>query len=165
MNGKHIVSSLTLTGLALLVLVVGGFAEDGNGDGPRLKISFAERFRIETWDNAVNLDDGSSEAFTYTRTKTSLGLTWRAAEGWEISGKLTNEFRVYLSPKDRAFNGHEVFFDNLTVKWRLPVGAPLTLTAGRQDIFLGEGFVLADAIFHRWHRGENHFDWTVGAMG
>ncbi len=145
MSQDHRIASSAVAGLALLVLVSVGFAGRGDEDGPRLKISFAERFRIETWDNAINLDDGSEEAFTYTRTKTSLGLAWRAAEGLEFSGKLTNEFRVYLSPKDRAFNGHEVFFDNLIIKWRLPVETPLTLTAGRQDIFLGEGFVLADA--------------------
>ena len=60
-------------------------------------------------------------------------------------GKVTNEFRVYLSPKNRPFNRHEVFIDNLFVKWTIPGRLPLTITAGRQDIFLGEGFVIADS--------------------
>lgn len=110
----------------------------------RLKLIFAERFRSETWDNAINLSDVSPENYAYTRNKTTLGLQWFAAKGLEVTAKLTNEFRVYFAPKDRPFNWNEVFFDNLYIKWKLPQGLPFTLTAGRQDIFLGEGFVIAD---------------------
>ncbi len=111
---------------------------------PRLKLIFVERFRFETWDNAVNLDDSASDGFAYTRNRTTLGLSWKAAKNVEVLGKVTNEFRVYLAPKDRAFNGHEIFFDNLTLKWTIPGRVPFTITAGRQDINLGEGFVIAD---------------------
>jgi len=111
---------------------------------PRLKLIFVERFRFEAWDNAVNLDDTAQDNFTYTRNRTTLGLRWQAAKNLEILGKVTNEFRVYLAPKDRAFNWHELFFDNLYVKWTIPGRLPFTITAGRQDINLGEGFVIAD---------------------
>ena len=111
---------------------------------PRLKLIFVERFRFEAWDNAVNLDDAANDNFAYTRNRTTVGLRWQAAKNLEILGKVTNEFRVYLAPKDRAFNGHELFFDNLTVKWTIPSRLPFTVTAGRQDINLGEGFVIAD---------------------
>lgn len=111
---------------------------------PRLKLIFVERFRFEAWDNAVNLDDAAGDNFGYTRNRTTLGLRWLAAKNIEILGKVTNEFRVYLAPKDRAFNGHEIFFDNLYVKWTVPGRLPFTITAGRQDINLGEGFVIAD---------------------
>ncbi|OGD23743.1 MAG: hypothetical protein A2Y70_00765 [Candidatus Aminicenantes bacterium RBG_13_64_14] len=111
---------------------------------PRLKLIFVERFRFEAWDNAVNLDDAANDNFAYTRNRTTLGLRWQAAKNLEILGKITNEFRVYLAPKDRAFNGHELFFDNLYVRWTIPGRLPFTITAGRQDINLGEGFVIAD---------------------
>ena len=111
---------------------------------PRLKLIFVERFRFEAWDNAVNLDDASDDTFAYTRNRTTLGLRWLAAKNVEILGKVSNEFRVYLAPKDRAFNWHEIFFDNLHVKWTIPGRLPFTITAGRQDIDLGEGFVVAD---------------------
>jgi hypothetical protein len=132
-----------LTVLAVLAFFQAlGFAEE---KAPaRFTLIFAERFRFEAWDNVINLDDASAESFAYTRNKTTLGLRWLAAKNLEITGKVTNEFRVYLAPKDRAFNWHEVFFDNLSVKWRIPVRIPLTVMAGRQDIFLGEGFVIAD---------------------
>jgi hypothetical protein len=111
---------------------------------PRWQLIFAERFRFETWDNAVNLDDTVPDGFAYTRNRTTLGLRWLAAENVEVLGKVTNELRVYLAPKDRPFNVHELFVDNLAVKWAVPGRVPLTITAGRQDIFLGEGFVIAD---------------------
>jgi hypothetical protein len=111
---------------------------------PRLKLIFVERFRFEAWDNAVNLDDAANDAFAYTRNRTTLGLSWNAAKNLEVLGKVTNEFRVYLAPKDRAFTWHELFVDNLYVKWTIPGRVPFTVTAGRQDLNFGEGFVIAD---------------------
>jgi hypothetical protein len=143
MTAKNKGLLLIMAGLAFLAsagTVTG--AEDK--PAPRLKLIFAERFRFEGWDNAINLDDTSPENFAYTRNKTTLGLQWLPAKGLEITGKLTNEFRVHFAPKDRPFGWHEGFFDNLYIKWKLPQGLPFTLTAGRQDIFLGEGFVIAD---------------------
>jgi hypothetical protein len=134
--------ALLLGVLAAGLAVVPASAEDK--PAPRLKLIFVERFRFEAWDNAVNLDDAANDNFAYTRNRTTLGLNWRAAKNLEILGKVTNEFRVYLAPKDRAFNGHELFFDNLYVKWTVPGRLPFTITAGRQDINLGEGFVIAD---------------------
>lgn len=111
---------------------------------PRLKLIFVERFRFEAWDNAVSLDDAAADGFAYTRNRTTLGLDWKPLTNLEVLGKVTNEFRVYLAPKDRAFGWHELFLDNLFVKWTLPGRVPFTVTAGRQDINLGEGFVIAD---------------------
>ena len=110
----------------------------------RLKLIFVERFRFETWDNAVNLDDASADGFSYTRNRTTLGLAWKAAKNVDVLGKVTNEFRVYLAPKDRAFNIHELIVDNLCLKWTIPGRVPFTVTAGRQDLNFGEGFVIAD---------------------
>jgi hypothetical protein len=115
------------------------------GTAPRLKLIFVERFRFEAWDNAVNLDDSAGDANAYTRNRTTLGLIWHPAKNLEVLGKVTNEFRVYLAPKDRPFDWNEVFVDNLYVKWTLPGRVPVTVTAGRQDMNFGEGFVIADS--------------------
>lgn len=114
------------------------------GPAPRWQLIFVERFRFEAWDNAVSLDDTAGDATAYTRNRTTLGLRWTAAENLEVLGKVTNEFRVYLAPKDRAFNIHELFADNLYVKWTVSGRLPFTITAGRQDMTFGEGFVIAD---------------------
>jgi hypothetical protein len=131
-------------GILIAAAVASPFVRAEDRPAPRLRLIFVERFRFEAWDNAVNLDDAAADGFAYTRNRTTLGLSWKAAKNVEVLGKVTNEFRVYLAPKDRAFNGHEVFVDNLHVKWTIPGRLPVTVTAGRQDINLGEGFVIAD---------------------
>ncbi len=134
----------TIIWAALAAAVLAPFAWAEDSPAPRLKLIFVERFRFEAWDNAVNLDDTANDGFAYTRNRTTLGLSWKAAKNLEVLGKATNEFRVYIAPKDRAFNGHEVFVDNLYVKWTIPGRRSFTITAGRQDLNFGEGFVIAD---------------------
>lgn len=134
--------------IAALLIFTAGLAiapiEAQDKPGPRLKLIFVERFRFEAWDNAVSLDDTADDATAYTRNRTTLGLSWKPLKNLEVLGKLSNEFRVYLVPKTTAFSWNEVFFDNLYVKWTIPGRVPFTVTAGRQDINLGEGFVIAD---------------------
>jgi hypothetical protein len=134
--------------LAMALLAAGLLAVPAAGEETakptRLTLIFVERFRFEAWDNAVNLDDASSEDFAYTRNRTTLGLVWRPLRNLEVLGKVTNEFRVYLAPKSQAFGWNEVFFDNLYLKWTIPGRVPFTVTAGRQDLNFGEGFVIAD---------------------
>ena len=134
----------TIIGFFVAAAVLSPFVRAEEEPAPRLKLIFVERFRFETWDNAVNLDDTANDAFAYTRNRTTLGLSWLVAKNFEVLGKVTNEFRVYLAPKDRAFNRHEIFFDNLYVKWTISGLLPFTITAGRQDLNFGEGFVIAD---------------------
>jgi len=131
-------------GLLAAVMVTALMAGEEKPE-PRLKLILVERFRFEAWDNAINLDDAADDNFAYTRNRTTLGLSWKAAKNIELLGKVTNEFRVYLAPKDRTFNWNEVFVDNLYVKGTIPGRLPVTITAGRQDINLGEGFIIADS--------------------
>jgi hypothetical protein len=141
---KRLVRSISLVVLLLAAAAAAPSIAAQTAPEPRLKLIFVERFRFETWDNAVSLDDAANDANAYTRFRTTLGLAWKPAPNLEVLGKLTNEFRVYIAPKSQAFGWNEVFFDNLYVKWRIPGRAPLTVTAGRQDINMGEGFVIAD---------------------
>jgi hypothetical protein len=129
---------------ALAAVLAGLPARAQTSPEPRLKLIFVERFRIEGWDNAVSLDGTADDATAYTRVRTTLGLSWRAAKNVEVVGKFTDEFRVYLAPKGQAFDWNEVFFDNLYAKWAIPGRLPVTVTAGRQDINFGEGFVIAE---------------------
>jgi len=109
----------------------------------QLGVAAGAHLRIAEFANLARLD-AAADGSAYSRNRTTLGLSWKAAKNVEVLGKVTNEFRVYLAPKDRPFTWHELFADNLYVKWTLPGRRPLTITAGRQDINLGEGFVVAD---------------------
>ena len=126
-----------------LMLIVG--ITYGEESSSKLKISVIERFRFTGWDNAVSLDENADDAAAFTRHRTSLALKWQINPDLEFNLKLTNEFRNYLTPKNREFEIHEVIFDQLYVKWKNVGKLPLTLTLGRQNIIMGEGFLVFEA--------------------
>ncbi|MBN2345355.1 MAG: hypothetical protein JXO51_03120 [Candidatus Aminicenantes bacterium] len=116
---------------------------------PRLKFYFWERVRQESWDNTMSLDEAMADSSAYLRLRSSLGAQWTPGRAWHVHLRLTNENRVYLAPKldprlKTDFNVHEVFFDQLNVTWKNPGRLPLSVTLGRQDLMLGEGFLIFD---------------------
>jgi len=115
---------------------------------PAFTFTFTERIRQETSDNVTSLNDSLPESSSYVRFRTSLMGQWRPAEGFELAVRVTNENRYYLAPKSdpklhKNYDPNEVFFDNFYLKWT-PGKLPLTITFGRQDIQLGEGFLFMD---------------------
>ncbi len=116
----------------------------GRTDTSTFKLSFSERFRFVSWDNAVNLDKSLDNGNTFTRHRTSLMAQWLPNTHLEFAVKLTNEYRYYFVPDDREFNLNEIFVDNMYLKWQNPGNLPVTMTLGRQNIMLGEGFVVMD---------------------
>jgi len=138
---KSLSRTITLL-LFFAFMITFGYNLSAESDTAKFKLSFSERFRFTGWDNAISLNDDSSESYAFTRHRTSIMLQWLPIENLEFAVKLTNEFRNYLSPKDREFNFHEIIFDQLYIKWDHVIGLPLTLTLGRQNLILGEGFVV-----------------------
>lgn len=131
-----------------MVLLGGGAAaaEEAGEDGPRPRSTFtwefSERLRLVTWDNAVTLGAAPGDT-TFSRTLTALGGTWRSGGAFEASFELANEFRYYWEP-DRPFTIHEVFIRRAFARWTRPAGRPYTVTLGRQNVMLGEGFLVMD---------------------
>jgi hypothetical protein len=116
---------------------------------PLFSIYFWERVRQESWDNTLSLDDAAGDSSAFLRLRTSLGAEWTPSGAWRLHLRLTNENRVYLAPKldprlKTDFNIHEVFFDQLYVQWKSPRQPGLSLTLGRFDMMLGEGFLVMD---------------------
>ena len=116
---------------------------------PAFKFSFWERIRQESWDNTTGLNDGASDSSAYMRMRSSLGGRWRPDEKWELNLRLTNENRYYMTPKTdpklkKNYGANEVFVDLLNLRWKNPGNLPLTLTVGRQELMLGEGFLIFD---------------------
>lgn len=130
---------IVLSGPALF-----GEKADNEAKKQAFRFSFSHRTRFVSWNNAVHLDGTKESDSTFTRHRTSIGFSWNPSRSWTLNAKLTNEFRVYFVPSDREFHIHEFFFDNLNIVWKNPGGIPLTFTLGRQNIMLGEGFVVMD---------------------
>ncbi len=128
----------------LLTFILAGFIQGEDPKDKKLQVHFSERFRFVGYDNSIFLDEANPLTYNFTRNRSSLSLLWTLNKNIEIFAKLTNEFRYYLSPKDMEFDISEVFFDNLYVKITKPGNLPFTLTVGRQNIMLGEGFIVMD---------------------
>lgn len=133
--------------LTLLLLTVASLGITGQETPVKvkpLKFYFTERTRIETFDNSINLDDTAADAWSYTRHYTTFGLIWTPKANLEIKLGLANEFRSWLSPKNRSNGISELFVDQLYFKWKAIADTGLSLTVGRQNLIFGEGFVCLD---------------------
>jgi hypothetical protein len=142
--------AFVLAALAAVSPLLAGQAASGS-DRPRraFTLTFTERIREETSDNVTSLNDSLPESSAYVRFRTSLMGRWQPSASFELTVRLTNENRYYIAPKSDPklktnYGLNEVFFDYLYLKWKDPFGLPLTLTLGRQDLMLGEGFIIWD---------------------
>lgn len=113
-------------------------------ENSKLKFSFSERFRIVSWDNAVTLSESSKKGSTFTRNRTSFMTKWFPNEKLEFGIKFTNEFRKYFTPNNVDFHINEIIIDQLYLKYNTEKIIPGQLTIGRQNIILGEGFIVLD---------------------
>jgi hypothetical protein len=135
--------------LILIVALLPARAAETATANPRLQLYFWERVRQESWDNTMSLDEATPDSSAYLRLRTSLGAQWTPGKAWQVHMRLTNENRVYLAPKldprlKTDFNIHEVFFDQAYVTWKNPGRLPFSVTLGRQELMLGEGFLIFD---------------------
>ncbi len=131
--------------LPLLVLLISSiFAQ--NNFTPSLSFGFSERIRLVGWDNSVHLGDpavNEPEQF-FSRCRTSISLLWKISSSISFSSKVTNEFRKYFRPADTEFNLNEIFIDQLYLSLENKALLPGLLSIGRQNIILGEGFIILD---------------------
>jgi hypothetical protein len=138
--------------IIILAVIIVGFTftqvysdEPNNAPpSPKYKLSFTERFRIETWDNTTGLDNSAGAGTSYTRNRSTLMGQWFPKDKIELALKFANEFRSYFVPENKQFNIDELFIDQLYLKWKTIAAVPVTLTVGRQNIQFGEGFVIMD---------------------
>lgn len=157
---KHIVLLVVL----ILFSNISLFAQDNSekNEQSNFKLTFSERFRVVTWDNAITLSEASNVSQTFSRIRTSAMGQWFPNKQIEVGLKLTNEFRSYFFPTNKDFDLNEIFIDQLYAKYKNDFG---TITLGRQNIILGEGFVVMDghpldgsrSIYFNAAR----FDWNI----
>jgi hypothetical protein len=124
------------------------------------------RFRIEMWDDGVMPWPGASVptgANAYTRDLTRAGLVYRPAQGWELTAGLDNEFR-YNIIRQTDFTMGEVIVERLSVSWRTTGNLPTSVKIGRQDLVVGEGFLIQDGTPLDGSR-TFYFNAAVGKVG
>jgi hypothetical protein len=116
------------------------------------------RVRNEYFNNALSLGSGpSSEPFAgvhsqdYFRYRGRLWTSLEPTEDLSFNVRLAAEPREFMEPStmDTYFEKSGMqwrygIIDNLNVKWKQPLDQPVTLTVGRQDIFLGDGWLVGD---------------------
>ncbi len=116
------------------------------------------RIRNEYFNNALSL--GSSIPHSpfndvheqdYFRFRGRLWASITPIEDLSFNARLAAEPREFMKPStmDTYFEKDGMqwrygIIDDLNVQWKQPLNLPATLTVGRQDIFLGDGWLVGD---------------------
>ena len=117
------------------------------------------RVRNEYFNNALSLtsDPQLSPLFAqyhsqdYFRIRGRVWTSITPLEDLSLNTRLAAEPREFMEPStmDTYFGRQGMqwrygIFDNMNAQWKQPLGMPATLTVGRQDIFLGDGWLVGD---------------------
>lgn len=113
-------------------------------DNGSFKIGYIHRIRLETWDNTVGLSKTAARGTSYLRNRMSLLGVYAPLSTFVVTAQITNENRYYFVPETEGFKSDEIFVDLLNARWDSVAHLPVTLMVGRQNIMLGEGFVVMD---------------------
>jgi len=120
------------------------------------------RFRYEDYVNAQTLNNAAAfNDRNYLRARLRLWETTNPFPGVTLFGRISAEPRYWFNAASAAAEGKEwkyAILDNMYAKWTTETaGMPVTVIAGRQDIQLGEQWLVTDGTpgDGSW---TNHFD-------
>jgi len=110
------------------------------------------RLRNEYFDNLLTLNPNNSlHEQEYFRFRARLWTSVNPVDDFSFNIRLASEPREWLNPagytpmKGRVGpDWTEGIFDTLNVQWKNALELPATLTVGRQDLFLGDGWLVGD---------------------
>ncbi len=133
---------ISATAFAFLILLqLAPLCAQENG---AFRIGYIHRIRLETWDNTIGLSQSAARGTSYLRNRLSLVGVYAPLPALAVTAQVTNENRYYFVPENQGFQSDEIFVDLLNVRWDCVAGLPASLVVGRQNIMLGEGFVVMD---------------------
>ncbi|NBB73817.1 MAG: alginate export family protein [Bacteroidetes bacterium] len=110
-------------------------------------------FNNDTRDPGSGIQPGPGGEWHYQRFRTRLWGKAKMTDDMDVNARLVWEFRHWCKPDGRlesvgsgddGFDADEALFDHLNVQWRNALGLPLTVTVGRQDIIIGNGWLVLD---------------------
>lgn len=105
------------------------------------------RLRAE-YDNNRKLDNRAvdHERLTLPRFRIRSWARINLKDDLDFNIRLITEPRYYIRPTsmDPQFVKNELLFDNFNLTWRNAFNMPLTVVTGRQDIRLGNGWLISD---------------------
>ncbi|MDD5011219.1 MAG: hypothetical protein PHQ00_03760, partial [Phycisphaerae bacterium] len=114
-----------------------------------LSMGFDVRWRyIYGWNLDTLNDDATNRdsKWHFTRTRARWWTKTKLTDDMDFNLRLTWEFRTWDAPirKGRDTDFDEIVFDTFNLTVRNLFDMPLTMVAGRQDIFLGAGWLICD---------------------
>ena len=122
------------------------FAKDVKNPAPWLTWGGDLRLRNEYFNNALALNEGAARhEQDYFRFRERLWLSITPVTNLSVNTRLASEQREWMKPSFVKQYGYRegleeryVILDNANVKWNNAFDLPLSVTAGRQDIQLGD---------------------------
>jgi len=110
---------------------------------PWLQVGGDFRLREHYCQNITTLQNTQTWHFERYRTR----LWWKVSPCDDVSFnfRLTYEPIYYDHPTDKPYpDKNEAIFDEMNVEWRKFLGLPVALKVGRQDIYLGDRWLIYD---------------------
>ncbi|HBG28731.1 MAG TPA: hypothetical protein DDX75_16730 [Phycisphaerales bacterium] len=123
--------------------------------GADLRVRYTYGWNLDTLKSDTL--NGRASKWAWYQNRTRLWQKFKLHDDVDFNIRYTWEFRVWDSPERKNGNGGaaevrthstdfgEIVFDNFNLTVRNLGNMPLTMVAGRQDIMLGEGWLIADA--------------------
>ena len=117
-------------------------SQQEGGRPPALRFDADHRSRLVYWDEGLFPCNGW-EGF-FSRHRTRAGVTWMPTAALQLRAVVANEFFSWYRARsipDATLD--EIFVDNLYLQWS-PEHLPFMVTAGRQNLRFGDGFIVMD---------------------
>lgn len=104
------------------------------------------RLRAEAFENLLDLDDARHDAYEFFRFRTRLWVDARPRDRLQLYFRLGSEHRWGRGENTSGIRDPEgkLSLDNGWAKIDGPAGSNLSVKLGRQDLFIGEGFLIFD---------------------
>jgi hypothetical protein len=110
------------------------------------------RVRNEYFNDLLTLNPNANlHEQDYFRFRGRLWLSVMPLDDLSLNARIVDEVREWMKPAGYTpFKGQsgldwrEGIFDSVNAGWKNVAGTPLTIKAGRQDLFLGDGWLVGD---------------------